>query len=65
MLPQLVIGWTPSPGTAIYAGYSDDFNVNGRNPFLPLNDPLSREQGLHSNGRTFFIKMSYLFKKSF
>jgi hypothetical protein len=65
MLPQLVIGWTPSPGTAIYAGYSDNFNVNGRNPFLLLSDPLSREQGLHSNGRTFFIKMSYLFKKSF
>ncbi|HEV7644777.1 MAG TPA: sugar-binding protein [Pyrinomonadaceae bacterium] len=65
MLPQLVIGWTPSPGTAIYAGYSDNFNVNGRNPFISFNDPLSREQGLHSNGRTFFIKMSYLFKKSF
>ncbi len=65
MLPQLVIGWTPSPGTAIYAGYSDNFNVNGRNPFVPRSSPLSFEQGLHSNGRTFFIKMSYLFKKSF
>jgi len=65
MSPQLVVGWTPSPGTAIYAGYTDDFNANGRNPFVPLNHPSSFEQGLHSNGRTFFIKMSYLFKKSF
>jgi hypothetical protein len=65
MAPQLVVGWTPSPGTAIYAGYSDTLGVNNRNPYLALSDPLSREQGIHSNGRTFFIKASYLFKKSF
>lgn len=58
--PQLVFGWTPSPGKAIYVGYSDDFNRNGWNPYNGV-----REPGLVSNGRTFFIKMSYLFKKSF
>jgi hypothetical protein len=58
--PQLVAGWTPSPGKAFYVGYTDDFNYNSTNPFNGQNEP-----GLHSNGRTFFIKMSYLFKKSF
>jgi hypothetical protein len=58
--PQLVFGWTPSPGKALYIGYSDNFNYYGRNPF---ND--APERGLQSNGRTFFIKMSYLFRKSF
>jgi len=58
--PQLVFGWTPSPGKAFYVGYSDDFNYNAWNPYTGI-----RESGLVSNGRTFFIKMSYLFKKSF
>jgi len=58
--PQLVFGWTPSPGKALYIGYSDNFNYYSRNPYNGV-----PEQGLHSNGRTFFIKMSYLFRKSF
>lgn len=58
--PQLVFGWTPSPGTAIYAGYNDDFNYNGYNPFNRRFEP-----GFRSNGRTFFIKASYLFKRNF
>ncbi|MGE3466588.1 MAG: sugar-binding protein [Pyrinomonadaceae bacterium] len=58
--PQVVFGWTPSPGTAIYAGYNDDLNYNGFNPYTGI-----REPGFSGNGRTFFIKMSYLFKKSF
>ncbi len=58
--PQFVFGWTPSPGTALYAGYNDDLNYNGYNPYSGV-----REPGLHGNGRSFFIKMSYLFKKSF
>ncbi|MFL6467614.1 MAG: sugar-binding protein [Pyrinomonadaceae bacterium] len=60
--PQFVFGWTPSPGKAIYIGYNDDINYNGYNPFIhpPLFEP-----GLRSNGRTFFIKASYLFKRSF
>lgn len=59
--PQLVVGWTPSPGTALYAGYSDDFTYNGYNPYTSA----LYEPGLRSNGRQFFIKASYLFKKSF
>jgi hypothetical protein len=58
--PQLIFGWTPSPGTAFYAGYNDDFNYKGFNPYTGL-----PENGLRGNGRTFFIKASYLFRKSF
>jgi len=58
--PQLVAGWTPSPGTALYAGYNDDLNYNGYNPYTGLSEP-----GFRGNGRTFFIKASYLFRKSF
>ena len=60
--PQFVLGWTPSPGTALYAGYNDDINYNGYNPFI--RQP-TQESGFRSNGRTFFIKASYLFRKSF
>ena len=58
--PQLIFGWTPSPGTAIYAGYNDDLNYHGYNPYTGLHEP-----GFRGNGRTFFIKASYLFRKSF
>ena len=57
--PQLVLGWTPSPGTAVYAGYNDDLNYNGYNPYNGRLEP-----GFSGNGRSFFIKMSYLFRKS-
>jgi hypothetical protein len=58
--PQLIFGWTPSPGTALYAGYNDDLNYNGFNPYTRQFEP-----GFAGNGRTFFIKASYLFRKSF
>ena len=58
--PQFVMGWTPNPGTALYVGYTDDVSYNGLNPYTRLYEP-----GFHGNGRTFFIKASYLFKKSF
>lgn len=58
--PQFVFGWTPNPGTAIYAGYNDDLNRRGYNPFTGGFEP-----GFRGNGRTFFIKASYLFRKSF
>jgi len=57
---QFLLGWTPNPGTALYLGYNDDLNRNG---FSPFNGQL--EPGFRRNGRTFFIKMSYLFRKSF
>jgi hypothetical protein len=58
--PQFVVGWTPSPGTALYAGYNADYNYNGFNPYTR-----QAEHGFQSNARTFFIKASYLFRKSF
>ncbi len=57
---QLLFGWTPSPGTAFYAGYNDDLQYNFQNPITG-----QYTQGFRRNGRTFFIKMSYLFRKSF
>jgi hypothetical protein len=60
--PQLVFGWTPSPGTAFYVGYNDDIGYNSYNPYIR---PVVQESGFHTNGRTFFIKASYLFRKSF
>lgn len=57
---QFLLGWTPSPGTAFYAGYNDDMTYNFQNPFTGQLTP-----GLRRNGRTFFIKMSYLLRKSF
>jgi len=57
---QFLFGWTPNPGTALYVGYNDDLNRNGFNPFTNQLEP-----GLRRNGRTFFIKLSYLFRRSF
>jgi hypothetical protein len=57
---QFLLGWTPNPGTAFYAGYNDDLNRNGFSPFTGRLEP-----GFRRNGRTFFIKMSYLFRRSF
>jgi hypothetical protein len=57
---QFLFGYTPSPGTALYVGYNDDANISG---FSPVNGQL--QPGFRRNGRTFFIKMSYLFRRSF
>jgi len=57
---QFLFGWTPNPGTAFYVGYNDDINYNGYSPFTSQLEP-----GFRRNGRTFFIKLSYLFRKSF
>lgn len=57
---QFLFGYTPNPGTAFYLGYNDDLTRNG---FSPFNGQL--EPGFRRNGRTFFIKMSYLIRKSF
>jgi hypothetical protein len=60
--PQLLLGYTPNPGTALFVGYNDDLNRNGFNPFS--REPVF-EPGFRRNGRTFFIKASYLFRKEF
>ena len=57
---QMLFGWAPNPGTAFYVGYNDDFNYNG---FSRLTGQF--EPGLQRNDRTFFIRASYLFRKSF
>lgn len=60
MRAQFLFGYTPSPGTAFYLGYNDDLNRNGYNPFTDQFEP-----GFRRNRRTFFVKMSYLIRKSF
>jgi hypothetical protein len=57
---QFLFGWNPNPGTAFYVGYNDNFNYNG---FSPLTGQL--ESRFERNSRTFFIRASYLFRKSF
>ena len=57
---QFLFGYTPNPGTAFYVGYNDDLTRNGFSPFTGQLEP-----GFRRNGRTFFIKMSYLFRRSF
>ncbi|MBA3438668.1 MAG: hypothetical protein H0T92_02200, partial [Pyrinomonadaceae bacterium] len=56
---QFLLGWTPNPGTSFYVGYNDDLNRNGYSPFTDQLEP-----GFRRNGRTFFIKMSYLIRRS-
>ena len=57
---QLLFGWNPNPGTAFYVGYNDNFNYNGFSPLTGQYEP-----GFARNSRTFFIRASYLFRKSF
>lgn len=57
---QVLFGWAPNPGTAFYVGYNDDFNYGGYNRFTDIQQP-----GFERNGRTVFIRMSYLFRRSF
>lgn len=57
---QYLFGWNPNPGTAFYVGYNDDFNYNGFNRIS--GDAVPR---FDRNSRTFFIRASYLFRKSF
>jgi hypothetical protein len=56
---QLLLGWTPNPGTTFFVGYNDDLNRHGFNPFTGDAEP-----GFRRNGRLFFIKASYLFRRS-
>jgi hypothetical protein len=56
---QYLLGWTPNPGTSFYIGYNDDLFYNGFSPFTGHYVP-----GFRRNGRTFFVKTSYLFRRS-
>lgn len=57
---QALFAWTPSPGKAFYIGYNDNVNYNGFNPYTGQLEPR-----FERNSRTFFIRASYLFRKSF
>ncbi|MGI8918252.1 MAG: DUF5916 domain-containing protein [Pyrinomonadaceae bacterium] len=57
---QFLTGWTPSPGTSFYIGYNDDMNYDTLHPFTAQITP-----GFRRNSRTFFVKMSYLIRRSF
>lgn len=57
---QALLGYAPSPGTAFYVGYNDAFKRNGFSDFTGQFEP-----GFNRNSRTFFIRASYLFRKSF
>ena len=57
---QMLFGWNPSPGTAFYVGYNDNSFYRGYNNFI--ND---FDTGFRRDGRSFFIRASYLFRKSF
>lgn len=54
---QLLLGWTPNPGTSFYIGYNEDLNYNGYNSFTQKPEP-----GLHRNSSVFFLKLSYIFQ---
>lgn len=56
---QYLFGWTPNPGSAFYVGYNDDLGFNGFSPFTGRLEP-----GFRRNTRTFFIKTSYLIRRS-
>jgi hypothetical protein len=55
---QYLIGWTPSPGTAIYAGYNDTATIDGFDSVTGLRAP-----GFRRNGRTLFVKLSYMLRR--
>ena len=56
---QFLFGWNPNPGTAFYVGYNDNFNYQGFSPYTNQHEP-----GFERNSRTFFIRASYLFRKT-
>ena len=57
---EFLLGWTPRPGTAFYIGYNNDLSRNGYNTLTNRFEP-----GLLRNSQTFFIKLSYLFRRSY
>jgi hypothetical protein len=57
MRGQYLFGWTPSPGTAIYAGYNDVATIDGFDPASG-----AAIHGFRRTGRTVFVKLSYLLR---
>ena len=57
---QLLFGWTPNPGTAFFIGYNDSSFYKGYNSYTNQFD-----NGIRRDSNTFFVRASYLFRKSF
>lgn len=57
---QALFGWAPNPGTAFYVGYNDSVKRNGFSEFTGQFEP-----GIDRTSRTFFVRASYLFRRSF
>ena len=57
---QVLFGWSPNPGTAFYVGYNDASSYRGFNDFTNMFD-----RGFRRDNATFFVRASYLFRKSF
>ena len=57
---QYLFGWTPSPGTAVYAGYNDVATIDGFDSSSDAPAP-----GFRRTGRTVFVKASYLLRTVF
>jgi len=55
---QYLFGWTPTPGTAIYAGFNDVATIDGFDPVTGVPAP-----GYRRNGRTLFVKLSYMLRR--
>ncbi len=54
---QLLLGWTPGPGTSIYVGYNNSSNYNGYSPFNGR-----YENGWKRNEQLVFVKLSHLLR---
>ena len=54
---QYLFGWTPTPGTAIYAGYNDVGTIDGIDPYTG-----AAARGFRRDRRTLFVKVSYLLR---
>jgi hypothetical protein len=53
---EYLFGWTPNPGTAIYAGYNEAETING------FDDTGAAVPGFRRTGRTLFVRISYLLR---
>jgi hypothetical protein len=58
MRGQYLAGWTPSPGTAVYAGYNDVATIDGFDVATGAPAP-----GFRRTGRTVFVKVSYMLRR--
>jgi Carbohydrate family 9 binding domain-like/Domain of unknown function (DUF5916) len=54
---ELLGSWTPSPGSALYVGYTDDLEWNGYSTVTGRRQP-----GWNRKSRTTFVKVSYLWR---